>query len=302
MYIFCHFTNGRVTNTTHFEAHRFNLHFPQHLKGTDLLEEDRIVDKDSALAAFRDIYERHGWSKKNVRTQPPSPPPPNSTSRCPIPEPLFVAPHMAYSNEYHMLGITTPSMEEKLLLLAPGFNLGETIQQFCDSYETDVEACFPSLTNESSNVRPEDRIVTKRCTPTPDEDKPRLPRKERLGRIVPIYLLPHLLTLFPESCLRATGILLQCEMLEVRIRNSSETVGYPNYLMEQVNMLQTNRHHLAFLFQRGMALPETERDLFNEIIVTLVENQRIEAAVAKKDRHRQLDIYKNERVEKRKRL
>jgi hypothetical protein len=276
MHLRCLFNNGDKTEMAAFPVQKFDLYYTKHRPVTRLLAEREIVE-NSSLHLFQQIYEDHGWVREIV----PSPQPvENGTRRCPTSEPVYTTPMLAYSTNYHLLGIATPCMAEELRIHAPDFSLEETLIQFCLSYGTNVESCFPSLTNVTENAKPPQMIVSKHSLVAENEHD----RKQLAGRIVPVFLLPHLLTLFPEPFQRATNILEQCQALSGRLREKVPLHLLPRYVGEQLELLSTNIRHLFYLYQRGLSLDPLVKQHYEEIILALVENQRAEAKLAALDR------------------
>jgi hypothetical protein len=256
----------------------FDLYFERHRTVSQLLVESGPPPPKTTLATFRDIYSRHGWEGQSGQA------PEKARRQSPTQEPIFTVPHLAYCTMYHLLGVDSHIVETILRTHAPEFSLRDTLRHFCEVHECDLESTFPSLKNETPSGPVPTILVTKHTQPLvigeePDTKRRRFPTTEQVGRILPVFLLPHLLALFPDCCKRVTNILAECEHLEKQLWLFAPVHRHQNYVRQQIRALYINRNHLAFLFQQGLSLSQCEHDLYERALATLVETQRTEAAL-----------------------
>ncbi len=177
-------------------------------------------------------------------------------------EPALVAPHFHYFRLCRVAGVSARTLEATVAEFVPAFQLQPLMAQVADEYAEAADAIFPPLDDALS--------VSDDC-------------------VVPIFVLPLLLTLMPRAYQDAANTLFDLEQLQYRLPHTFSAGQYDRAIADQVFLLGQNRRYVSFLYQsayhaRCGPLCDGERELYEADLAAIVEATRAEAEEARRQR------------------
>lgn len=223
-------------------------------------------ESPTSLDLLHAIYARHGLTASST---PPLPAP------SPL-EPVLVAPDFVYFKLYHMLGVDSATLEAMVREFVPDFTLDRLFTQICLDYKVPLEHAFPSQVDLHL-------MITGGADTTVN------------SRVVPVFMMPLLLTLLPECYQSAGQTLFELEQVQYRLPHCIPSQQYSTFVSRQVFAIGQNRRYIGFLYQNAFhchsgPLRDSERLLYEADITALEEVTRKGAALASKQRQKILRL------------
>lgn len=278
MSLCCMFDNGRRLVRRDVRIRIFSRYQEQPRPTSELLQARGVaVTPGSSLDVFRDIYRMHGWRASRLSAVPSVSPQ----------DPTLIPPHLQYCTHYELLGVSVRKMEALVQEFVAGFSLQSIMLRLCEEFDgtASLEAAFPFARQVRDALEHKMRNRKKKTTKPPPE----------IERVIPIATLPLLLSLLPDCYQRASNTLQECERLRVMIVDAIPLEQRSHtQLQRQLQLMDTNRHHVAFLQQQALhfnqvplARRDPERQLFEADLLTITE-QRLEDARQDEERNRKI--------------
>lgn len=246
----CDFDTGKKVARREVSLRIFTLYRREPRPLSELLA--RCAGDDDAvtnLQVLRRIYLAQG-----SLTPPPSAAVPDKPA---LLEPVLVAPQWPYTKLYPMLGASAAALQRVVREFEPDFDVEQCMRRVAADYSVPLDDSFP------------------------------LEGQEEEDRVVPVFVLPQLLTLLPRCYQDASNTLFELEHLQLRLPVvlSGE---YTPEVAQQVQWLGQNRRYLAFLYQAafhahaGGPLCDEERHFYEADLVAITEAARKEAEAAQR--------------------
>ena len=226
-------------------------------------------ERPTSLDVLHSIYTRHGLGPRPNRL--------HHHHHQPTPlEPVLVAPDFVYFKLYHLLGVDSLALEAMVREFVPDFTIDRLLTHICCDYSVAIHDAFPPLVDMHL-------LVTGADTSTVT------------GRVVPVFMLPLVMTLFPECYQSAGDTLFELEQLQYRLPHAIPSEQYSTFVSRQVFLIGQNRRYLGFVYQNAFhchagPLQDAERLLYEADILALEQVVRKQATIASKQRHKILRL------------